>query len=612
MGTQASPDKARQKPYVALVYFHGIGQQRRYEEVSRLIDGLNRYAPETKDKNDISLNQEHVLQFEPTRPDLEESLGRPAVGYVPLLYKGKEYRLYEAYYADLFAGGLRPTEVFFWLLKLSIRPVKILLTRWRELPGLRRAVLLGDWVRRRKNASDRNSLDREVDQLLSGYDDFVKSHEPAPYSEGNIRQDIRSFLKRFFSEGRYGQFSKHLPQYLKNHAGKNKNSNSKQVRNNARRWRWQFVRVQRTIILLVLTALLSIGLALLGVGTFVSRIPARPFLENVLIGGIILLLLWGIRAFLRNYVGDLYFWTSYEETSEKYRKREAVVSRCMGYLKHVLLDSNCDRIVLVGHSMGTTVAHATLQRLGRAQANSKSNGTSQKKLRLEKIQHLVTLASVIDKVYYLFETVTSKSYTFNRIIETTRGDLGTPPFAGPKTSPIPRIHWINFWDRADVASSALYTPANYEFKPHYVVDNFEVAGSCFPDPSSAHLDYFNNPIVLGAISEVFFDNKYSFVDLPEGATEMQIQELFIGGQEKQHRFTNVFQSVVSLTPWLILFYGIASYFIPTIAGIPFFTAFGLYILAIAFLGLSDWAFRYWRKRLAESRSESEPDLMRKA
>ena len=109
MGTQASPDKARQKPYVALVYFHGIGQQRRYEEVSRLIDGLNRYAPETKDKNDISLNQEHVLQFEPTRPDLEESLGRPAVGYVPLLYKGKEYSMYEAYYAYLFAGGLRPT-----------------------------------------------------------------------------------------------------------------------------------------------------------------------------------------------------------------------------------------------------------------------------------------------------------------------------------------------------------------------------------------------------------------------------------------------------------------------------------------------------------------------
>jgi hypothetical protein len=600
MAAKSSSHEAK-KHYTAMVYFHGIGQQKRYEEVSRLVDGLDRYEREHNVKSGLVLNKESSIQFEPTHPDLEESLGRSTVGYIPVVRHDKEYRFYEAYYADLFAGGLRPTEVLFWLLKLSFRPVRILFTRWRELPGLRRAILLGDWARRRKNASsdeEKLSLDREVEQLLDVYDDFVQSHQPAPFSKGSFWQDCISSLKRFFIEGSYGQFSKHLPKFSKKHA--RKNSNPEQFKSHARHWGIQFLKVQLKIIQLVLTTLLTLGLGLLGIGTFIAHIPDQPLWENILEGVIILFVVWGLSVFLRNYAGDLYFWTSYEETSEKYRKREAVMHRCGGYLKHILLDPNCERIVLVSHSMGTTVAHATLLRLGRAEPKSKSNQGSQA-LALERIQHFVTLASVIDKVYYLFETVMSKSHTYDRVIDTTtRGDLGTHPFAGTKNSQIPRIHWINFWDRADVASSALYTPADYEFKPYYVVDNYEVAGSCFPDPSSAHLDYFKNKTVLEEIFKVFFQNEYSFVHLPKLASlsaeqmKTNIQERFIGGKEKQHRFTNVFQIVVSLTPWLILLYLIGSRFIPAIASIPIIPTLPLYLLVVLVFGFLDWVLRYWK------------------
>lgn len=610
MDAKSSPDKHEQNHYTALVFFHGIGQQRRYEEVSRLVDGLDRYE---RDSDDRPLQKAASMQFEPTRAGLEGKIGRSTVGYINVSYNDERttrtnYRFYEAYYADLFAGGLRPTSVFYWLLKLSFRPVKILFTRWRELPGLRRAVLLGYWLRRQKQLSSdpaRKAREAEgIKGILNVYMDFVQSQQPAPFPKGKNWQEWLASLKRFFTHGSYGQFSSHLPNYSKKHI--HENFEPGQFISGAGNWRRQFLKVQIKIILLVLTALLTIGLALVGIGYFIWRVPSNSLGWNLLIGGIILLVLWGLGSFLRNYVGDLYFWTSYEETSEKYEKREAVMNRCGAYLKHVLSDPNCDRVVLVGHSMGTTVAHATLLRLGRSQ--STSNRKSQERLPFEKIQHLITLASVIDKVYYLFETLTSRSHTFNWIIESSRGDLGTHPFVGQKSSPVPRIHWINFWDRADVASSALYTPANYVFKSLYVVDNCEVAGSCFPDPSSAHLDYFNNRTVLRSISEAFFENRYSFVDLPQRERETKLQERFVGEHEKQHRFTDVLHIVLSLTPWLILLRLLGSYFIPQIAGIPFWPALLLYALFSFVLGLLDWLFRYRKNAAAkpDRRAETGP------
>ena len=178
----------------------------------------------------------------------------------------------------------------------------------------------------------------------------------------------------------------------------------------------------------------------------------------MLLGAVMLLTIGGVGTFLRNYVGDLYFWTTYQETSEKHQKREEILDRCCTYLTHVLLDKNCERVVLVGHSMGTTVAHDTILRLTHAKPQTENNGKRPRRIRLDKIQHFITLASVIDKVHYLFETVTSKSFRYTRIIDSVRKDLGEPPFSEKAGQSKPRIHWINFWDRADVASERVVHP----------------------------------------------------------------------------------------------------------------------------------------------------------
>ena len=583
MDTQSSPAQDAQKHYTALVYFHGIGEQRRYEEVSRLVDELDRYERDTKQAKDAP---EPSFQSEPTRAGFEEAIGRQEVGYIRVSYneKGTEYRFYEAYYADLLAAGIRPIEVFLWLLKLSLRPIKIMFTPWRELSRLRRAILLGDWDRRRKKESveGRERLDAEVQQLLDANDEFENSHQPYRWSTSNFWQYLKHIKERKWDD-----------------------ADPTRVQWNAWFWLIRFIWVQFSIIVLVLTALLTLGLIAIGLIRFLLQLPTHvlPLEWNVLIGAIILGVGWGLSAFLRTYVGDLYFWSSYEETSEKHRKRADVLQRSCAYLSHVLSDPNCDRVVLVGHSMGTTVAHDTLLRLNLPQPE------------LDKIQYFVTLASVVDKVYYLFETVTSKSYQYKRIIEARRGDLGTPPFSADKNAPIPRIHWINFWDLADVASSALYTPTNHVFNPYHVVDNYEVAGVCFPDPSSAHLAYFKNSLVLKAISEVFFDNQHSFAAVLNSATlssaemAIKIPTLFIGQNAKRHWFTKVCQGAFILIPWLILLYWIVSRFNAAIANVSFFPALGVYTLVVIGFGLFDWVLRYRQNRVAKSKPQTGPELM---
>lgn len=579
MDIRSSTKKATRKNYTALVHFHGIGEQRRYEEVSSLFDELERYDQ----KVNPSLIREIAFEAEEPRADLPRPVGYIRMSYVGGKTDRQEYRFYEAYYADLIAGGVPAGDVFRWLLSLVFKPVMILRTPWRELPRLRRATLLGGWKQYAKKAGD--SSDAEYRQLLEAYDKFQDSEQFTEYRKGSF-QEYLAFLGR--------NYSKDLIQP-------------------AKEWQRRFIQVQRTILMLAITFLLTLGWLVIGTIAYIWQIPAQIVafkslgpLEIAIRSGIGILLgvgilgaFFGIRWFLRNYVGDLHFWTTYQETAQKNQKRRAILNHCAEYLSHVLNDKYCERVVLVGHSMGTTVAHDTLLELAFRNRTLDSRGIPKKILRLDKINHFVTVASPIDKVYYLFETWTSASYRYNRVVEAIRGDIGTFPFSDKNG---PRIHWINFWDRADVASSPLYTPTNRQFKTEQVVDNYEVAGACFPSPVTAHSNYFKNATVLQRLSDVFLDDRYNFVaEAKAGKKNANYLGQFIGKDARRHGFTNAFQVFVLLLPWLILFYGILfainpAFLSSTWSYIPFI----VYFIFIPVGGYSD--------KLIRSRKNREPGV----
>ena len=523
MSAQPSDEKKDEtQSYTALVYFHGIGEQRRYEEVSYLVDALEDY--DSGLQNPRMKNLEFDFE-QPRRPKLSRD-----VGYIRVTCEAKndepgtEYRFYDAYYANLTAGGVSSLEVFHWLIRQSLVPVKIMFTPWRTLSRLRRATLLGAWDRLTKNRNDLSSSRKE---LLAAYGEFGTRASLGKYRHGSIR-DFQRFLRTT-----------------------NRASSAQAIRD-TRRWFRRFITVQVMTSLVVFTMLLTLGMILAFVISLVLQIPAQviPWKVTALL---LLAVVVGViftGRFLRHYLGDLYFWTTYEETAEKNQKRRAILEYCSDFLSHVLQGPQCERVLVIGHSMGTTVAHDTILELARQLRAKDELGKPRAIPRLDKIQHFVTLASPIDKIHYLFETRVSRSYRYNDVIESSRGDLGTLPFSDNGR---PLIHWINFWDQADVVSSPLYTPMNHRYDD-LTVDNCEVASNFFPIPIGAHGFYIWNKEVIRHIYRAFFENEYNFVARFQREGERaEYARDFIGATGKGNPLTWVFQIMALLVPWLALF-----------------------------------------------------------
>src|SRR5688500_3569288 len=105
--------------YTALVYFHGMGDQRRYEELSGLIDSFERYTR----ANESTTGRLDLIQPALELPRNGSGLQRE-VAYVEMRRQRRlsvrtadqsVFRFYEVYWAPIAAGGTSTRDVLFWL-----------------------------------------------------------------------------------------------------------------------------------------------------------------------------------------------------------------------------------------------------------------------------------------------------------------------------------------------------------------------------------------------------------------------------------------------------------------------------------------------------------------
>jgi hypothetical protein len=165
-------------------------------------------------------------------------------------------------------------------------------------------------------------------------------------------------------------------------------------------------------------------------------------------------------------------------------------------IRHVTSNERLDRVVVVAHSLGSTIAVDAILRLARdARANPRPD------MHLRKITHLVTYGSPVDKIHYFFEESGPVGHRYNRIVEDLRGDIGTEPFGN--NNGVRFVHWVNFWDEADLISGPLQSPNNGRF-PDLVVDNVQIPGAPVPMPGPAHTGYLLQPEVIDGLIEVLF------------------------------------------------------------------------------------------------------------
>ncbi len=539
------PGKAvpkQDKKFTAVVYFHGMGSQKRYEEVSRLVDALDHYDF----KRFKSVENKKLVGIEafPERP--LSNLTRD-IGFIEVKYRSiidtfrsiKEFRFYEAYWANLTAGGNPPQEVLWWLLKQTLVPIKALVTPWRGMARLRRSILLENWDNLTKKRNDLTKND--LKHLIKSYHDFEGPEARRKYPRGSGRQ-FRNSLKE----------NRQDPNQVERLAWA------------ARQWWGIYARTNLLYLLVILSFLLAVGLILYilfitikaalpataeiippGLLSLIGEDSLKPSYANIIILISALFSAVGVSKFLKEYMGDVYFWCTYEETAEKHQRRRAILDHCAETLKHVLLHKDCERVVIVAHSLGTTIAFDTILELSRT--NRAIGMNAKDKLDLGKIQHFITMASPIDKVHYFFENQTSQYHRYNRVVEQIRGDLASYPFS---KSGAPLIHWMNFWDKADIISGSLQTPATVSY-PSLKVDNCEAKSFLFPFPDKAHSAYFDDKEVIEKIYQSVFENMYNFPKMrSEEGQRVKYSKAFIGETGHGAVSTRIFQVLTISLPWV--------------------------------------------------------------
>ena len=447
------PRATKADRFEAVVYVHGIGSQRRYEETSRLIDSLDRYV-NGRQGGSASVGKLSAIkaQVEPLLPGRTDTIGYIETRYSDGSTKSPTMvRFYEAYWAPVMAEASSAWSVVRWLFRQPLRPFRTLLAPWRDRQRLRRATLVSQFEQRETRG----------DAITRGeYDDLLKLYAKLDCTE----------VRRALPEGSFRQFVS-----LIEAEKKNKPDEARRLVMLAEAWRAAYWREERRNVAVLATmalalALLACGLALTGVA-FLSGVPSPPgltterdvvalFMADPLTAASIVAFLaglFGLTGFLRNYLGDVEAWATYEETDAKHRARARTLDEAITVLSHVLgPDSACERVTVVAHSLGCSIAHDALLTLARR--NRAHAGDPARTVRFEKLRHFVTMGSPIDKIEYFFESYSTRSHRYKRVVENLRGDIGTPPFCDRDGAP--RIHWVNYWDEGDVISGALHSPAS--------------------------------------------------------------------------------------------------------------------------------------------------------
>ena len=543
--------------YVGIVYFHGMGSQRHYEDLSEVVDRLDRAAYELGHREYPGLRlTRREARVERARDESADRLGGDVV-YIrtravdlrelPAHEKRPDtvVRFYEAYWAPETVAGTRAPSVAWWLLRQTRKPIQLLLAPWRSYRRLRRGTLVAIFVRRR-DAGERDvaTLRKRVARLVDLYEEF---QDPGARSR--------------FPGGSFREFEAFLGEKLAN-ADRDE---AAAILGLARDWhsdhdRREWLHLVAILTLLAgafgmlgsLVLLVARALAALQVhhpawipATFTKDLGPTPQLVATVVS--LALSTFGITKFLEDFVGDVQQYVSYEETDRLYQRRKAVLESGMRQLRHVLLDPLCKRVVVVAHSLGTAVAVDSLLGLWRYNRAARASGAPKDPVDLEKISHLLTYGSPVDKINYFFAVGRSDSATYEDLVESLRGDIGTPPFSKPGRQP--RIHWINFWDKGDTISGPIETLAGEHFREQEV-DNVRIASHVLPDLGASHGAYLHHPRVIDDLLRIAVFDDFDYAHAPRDGERPDYLKLRRGPGAGSAAQTAAFAFVFVL-PWAL-------------------------------------------------------------
>jgi len=444
---------------VAVVFVHGMGEQRRYADTAQLATRLAWRAGAPAPEVGLAW-----------RDDLPGAPRARAV--VSARLAGHRVVFHDAYWAPLVSGQTNFRSLVRWLRGRALKPVFYLAARWASHPELKISTL----------QEDRSALDPIERGVL---DDYVEFAGEARARGGPAR------------EGRFGAFLKHLEARHSAAGGAGGPGALEGRERAARRWvaRFRFTQVltlARSAPLLIALLAVLLGAPLTAAwlaGRVVNPTPDLVANLKTILVAVAWLGLFPLARLLVATLGDVEVYATYTEASERHRAHEAVLAEAVLALRRALDDPDTERVVLVGHSLGSVVAWDALRALV-LEAESGGPMTARALLKLERV---VTYGSPVDKIRYYHFMDDNNDPTFARVLEAQRADTMAPPFDRRPGG----LAWDNYYDPADLVAGRLESPNDQAMTAP--VRNIAVACGPLPNPFTTHLGYLDQADVLDGI-----------------------------------------------------------------------------------------------------------------
>lgn len=209
------------------------------------------------------------------------------------------------------------------------------------------------------------------------------------------------------------------------------------------------------------------------------------------------------RYFIIEYVGDVAAYISpykdskFDELRQKIQKVGLDVGKVIfGFGPPNIAVPHYDKIVVVGHSLGSVLAYDTLNAL--INLDSTSARADQRGV-VHRTRALLTFGSPLDKTAFIFRIQASRPQDWIReqlaasVQPLILDYVGYRPI--PPTIPPPGFEWLNIWSRMDIISGEL----NYYDDPALPANRLPcVINQRDPDariPLLAHIQYWNSPLL---------------------------------------------------------------------------------------------------------------------
>lgn len=205
-------------------------------------------------------------------------------------------------------------------------------------------------------------------------------------------------------------------------------------------------------------------------------------------------------SFMSDMMGDVVIYSTADVRSTNYAIRQRLLAGAVEELK-LLLEQDYDRIIVVGHSLGSVIAYDALNRI--VTDLNAPGGVSQEQA--QKIAGLVTFGSPLDKVAFFFREQTQDTEVVRRqILAHLHGFKSHPSnwvdqdvrIGNPVRSRLDGAQWLNFYHSKDPVSGQLDAYAVTENIP---CDEMQVKGS-----GEAHNVYWRCDLMYKKIVTSFF------------------------------------------------------------------------------------------------------------